>query len=599
MSMHETTPRRWFSEFGKALEPSILLISAYALIVGFIGGLVAQGLLELIFLFTNLFFYGRWSFTVTSPSHNHLGAWVIMIPAIGGLLVGTMIHLWEPTLKGHGIPEAMEAVLVGKSKIRLRVAILKPLATAFAIGTGGPFGAEGPIIQTGAAFGSIFAQFTSLTPYQRRVLLASGAAAGMAATFIAPFAGILVAVELLLFEFRARSFIPVALSSVMATAVAVHFRGWAPLFPTPAFSLVSMQELWLFALMGIIMGILGIAMIRVLFFLEEAFDHFPLRPALVWAPVTGALLLGLIGYFYPQVFGTGYETIRDMLNDRLTTHALLGISAAKFAALVLSLGSGTTGGVFAPSLIVGGGVGAVYAQVCRHFLPHLVSDPALYALVAMAAMFGGIARAPFTSIIFLFELSRNPNALLPLVTCVVVSDGLVRLFSEESIMTGKLIKRGLIVRQDYTVPMLMRGRIEEVMRKNLTVVKADDEAQAVVRDVSPEQAGVMPVVDAEGNLLGIVEAHDLLRALDGNPKIRSILRQDYIVAHVGETVDEVTRDMVIHDVENIVVVEKDGKPIGVARAADILRLRRWAIEEEGVGNRPPRLKASPPFIAGT
>ena len=235
-----------------------------------------------------------------------------------------MIHFWEPTLKGHGIPEAMEAVLIGKSKVRMRVGILKPLATAFAIGTGGPFGAEGPIIQTGAAFGSIFAQLTHLTPYQRRVLLASGAAAGMAATFVAPFAGILVAIELLLFEFRARSFIPVAISSVVATAVAVHFRGWAPLFPTPAFSLVSMQELWLFALMGIVMGLIGIAMIRVLFFLEDAFDRFPLKPAAIWAPVAGALLLGLIGYFYPQVFGTGYDTIRDMLNDRLSTATSAG-----------------------------------------------------------------------------------------------------------------------------------------------------------------------------------------------------------------------------------------------------------------------------------
>jgi H+/Cl- antiporter ClcA len=393
MISNSSSDSRWFREYGKALDPAVLKTSAFAILVGFISGLVAQGLLELIYLFTNLFFYGNWSFAITSPVHNHLGAWVILIPPVGGLLVGIMIYFWEPTLKGHGIPEAMEAVLIGKSKIRMRVGILKPLATAFAIGTGGPFGAEGPIIQTGAAFGSIFAQLTGLTPYQRRVLLAAGAAAGMAATFVAPFAGILVAIELLLFEFRARSFIPVAISSVVATAVAVHFRGWAPLFPTPAFSLVSMQELWLFALMGMVMGLIGIAMIRVLFFLEDAFDRFPFQPAAIWAPATGALMLGLIGYFYPQVFGTGYDTIRDMLNDKLGTHALLGISAAKFAALVVSLGSGTTGGVFAPSLIVGGGVGAVYAQVWHHFLPHLVSDPALYSLVAMAAMFGGIARA--------------------------------------------------------------------------------------------------------------------------------------------------------------------------------------------------------------
>jgi H+/Cl- antiporter ClcA len=596
MTSNSSSDSRWFREYGKALDPAVLKTSAFAILVGFIGGLVAQGLLELIYLFTNLFFYGKWSFAITSPVHNHLGAWVILIPPVGGLLVGIMIYFWEPTLKGHGIPEAMEAVLIGKSKIRMRVGILKPLATAFAIGTGGPFGAEGPIIQTGAAFGSIFAQLTGLTPYQRRVLLAAGAAAGMAATFVAPFAGILVAIELLLFEFRARSFIPVAISSVVATAVAVHFRGWAPLFPTPAFSLVSMQELWLFALMGMVMGLIGIAMIRVLFFLEDAFDRFPFQPAAIWAPATGALMLGLIGYFYPQVFGTGYDTIRDMLNDRLGTQALLGISTAKFVALVVSLGSGTTGGVFAPSLIVGGGVGAVYAQAWHHFLPHLVSDPALYSLVAMAAMFGGIARAPFTSIVFLFELSRNPNALLPLVVCCIVSDGFVRLFSEESIMTGKLIKRGLIVRQEHSVPVLLRARVQEVMRKNFTVVSTDDHVQAVIRDVSPEQTGIIPVIEGNGNLVGIIEAHDLLTGIESNPQVREIMRQDYVVAHPGETVDEVSRDMIVHNVENIVVVEGNGllKPIGVARAADILRLRRWVIEEEGFGNHPVRAKGSLP-----
>ena len=550
---------RWFREFGKALDPSVLTTSAYALVVGFIGGLVAQGLLELIYLFTNIFFYGKWSFTMTFPVHNHLGAWVILIPPLGGLAVGVMIHFWEPTLKGHGIPEAMEAVLIGKSKVRMRVGILKPLATAFAIGTGGPFGAEGPIIQTGAAFGSIFAQLTHLTPYQRRVLLASGAAAGMAATFVAPLAGILVAIELLLFEFRARSFIPVAISSVGR-----HCRGRA--LPrlgaaVPHACVLTGQHAGTLALRpdGNRHG-------------ADRHRHDPgaflsgrgLRP--LPAEARGHLGAGHRGlatgsdrvFLSRRSSGHGYDTIRDMLNDRLTTHALLGISAAKFAALVLSLGSGTTGGVFAPSLIVGGGVGAVYAQVWHHFLPHLVSDPALYALVAMAAVFGGIARAPFTSIIFLFELSRNPNALLPLVVCCMVSDGFVRLFSAESIMTGKLIKRGLIVRQDYTVPMLMRGRIEEVMRKNFTVIKADDDVQAVVREVSPEQAGVIPVIEPDGSLAGIVEAHDLLKGLDRNPKVREIMRQDYIAARVGETVDEVTRDMVIHDVENIVVVEGDG-----------------------------------------
>ena len=289
-----------------------------------------------------------------------------------------------------------------------------------------------------------------------------------------------------------------------------------------------------------------------------------------------------------------------MLNDRLSTHALLGISAAKFAALVLSLGSGTTGGVFAPSLIVGGGVGAVYAQIWRHFLPHLVSDPAFYSLVAMAAMFGGIARAPFTSIVFLFELSRNPNALLPLVACCVVSDGFVRLFSAESIMTGKLIKRGLLVRQDYTVPMLMRGRVESAMDPKFTLIRAEDQVQAIESEGPPDSAGLMPVVGTDGRLVGIVEAHDLLKGLGSARKVQDVMRHDYIVALPKETVDEVTRDMVIYDVDNIVVVEgyDSMKPIGVARAGDILRLRRLLIEEEGIGNPPVRIRPSHPPIPG-
>jgi chloride channel protein, CIC family len=583
-------------EFGIALEPEVIKICGCALVVGLIGGLVAQGLLELIYLFTNIFFYGKLSFAITYPTNNHVGLWVILIPALGGLVVGVMIHFWEPTLKGHGIPEAMEAVLFGQSKMRLRVAILKPLATAFAIGTGGPFGAEGPIIQTGAAVGSLFARAVRLSPYYRRVLLASGAAAGMAATFTAPFAGILVAVELLLFELRARSFIPVALASAVATAVRVHFVGWAPLFPTPAYRLTSMHELWLFGVLGILMGLVGVAMIRTLSWLEDFFDDLPIKGALIWSPVIGALILGAIGYFYPQVLGTSYDTIRDMLNNRLTPGRLIGTSIAKFWALVISLGSGTTGGVFAPSLVVGGGIGAVFGMGCHHLFPNVVGNPAFYALVAMGAAFAGIARAPFTSIVFLLELSHNPNAILPLVVCVMVSDGLVRLCSRESIMTVKLIKRGLVVLQDYSVPVLMRARIAQVMRKQFSVVHADDELRVVLSNFLPGTVDLMPVLEKDGTLLGIVEAHDLLRSDPPGHHITmgEIVRQNYVLAYPEELVDQVHRDMMAKDVENVVVVplRGDATPIGIARANDILQLRRWLMEEEAREVRKaPRGKA--------
>jgi len=583
----ETAPRTDLPKkgnFGVALEPEVVKISGYALLVGLIGGLVAEGLLELIYLFTNIFFYGKFSFAITSPAYNHLGLWVILIPTIGGFLVGLMVYFWEPTLKGHGIPEAMEAVLFSHSRMRLRVAFLKPLATALAIGTGGPFGAEGPIIQTGAAFGSLFGQAVGLTPYYRRVLLAAGAAAGMAATFTAPLAGILVAVELLLFEFRARSFIPVALASAVATGVRIHFAGWTPLFPMEAYKMTGMSELWLFGAMGILMGGVGIGMIRALFWTEDFFDHLPIKRALIWSPAIGAAMLGVIGYFYPRVFGTGYDTIRDMLNNRLTTGSMVGVSIAKFWALVISLGSGTTGGVFAPSLIVGGGIGGAYAVACQHLFPHLVSNPAFYALVAMAAVFAGIARAPFTSIVFLFELSHNPNSLLPLIVCVMVSDGFVRLFSRDSIMTGKLVKRGLIILQDYSVPVLMRARIDDVMRKQFSIVQADMELRDFLKKAAPENVELLPVVQKDGLLLGVVEPHDLLKAdtQDHHFTMQELARQDYVRAYPGELVDRVNREMLLKNVENVVVVEshQSPKPIGIVRANDILQLRRWLVEEE-------------------
>lgn len=571
-------------QFGVALEPQVVKICCIAVVMGIVGGFVAQGLLELIYFFTNLIFYGRLSFAVTDPANNHLGFWVILIPSIGGFIVGLLIYFLEPTLKGHGIPEAMEAVLFGHSRMRFRVAILKPLATAFAIGTGGPFGAEGPIIQTGGAIGSLLGQALGLTPYYRRVLLACGAAAGMAATFTAPLAGVLVAVELLLFELRGRSFIPVALASAAATGVRIYFAGWSPLFPTPAFKLTGMTELWLFALMGILMGLVGLCMICTLDWLEDFFDKLPFKYGAIWCPAIGALILGIIGYFVPQVFGTSYGTIREMLNDHLSVASLISIAVAKFWALVISLGSGTTGGVFAPSLVVGGGLGSAYATLCQHFFPRLVSDPAFYSLAAMAAVFGSIARAPFTSIVFLFELSHNPNSLLPLIVSVMIADGFVRLCSRDSIMTIKLVKRGLIISQDYSVPVLMRASIDQVMKREFNVVHSEETLQAVLEKYKPNEIGFVPVVNDDETLLGIVEAHDLMRIEppDHHFTMKELARQDYVLAYPGESVDQVHRSMMLKDVENVVVVQsrQTMNVVGVVRANDILQLRRWLLEEE-------------------
>ena len=531
--------------FGEALSPHSILISGYAVVVGLASGYIALGLLRLIYLLTGFFFHGQWSLAQWTPEGNHLGAWVIVIPVIGGVLVGLMIHFWEPTLKGHGIPEAMQAVLMDKSIVRGRVAFLKPLATALAIGTGGPFGAEGPIIQTGAAVGSLFGQRLGLSAYDRRVLLAAGAGGGMAATFMAPLAGLFVAVELILFEFRARSFLPVALASAMADAIALHYRGRAPMFPMPHFVLQSMQELWWFGVLGLICGLVGWGMTEALFWLDGQFDKLPLHPVAVWAPAVGALALGVIGFFDPHVFGTGYATISEILNGSRPPLVLLRISAAKFWALVISLGSGTTGGVFAPSLVVGGGVGAAFGDLLRHWLPVAgISSPAFYALAAMAAVFGSIARAPFTAIVFLTELSGNTHVLLPLMVCVMVADGLMRLLSADSMMTGKLARRGLMVSQDYVAPQFQ-----------LWTTEVGDIMQPVLE------------VGGESNIASLLET------------------QPYVEAHAGESVAAVAHRLLEKKADYALIMNTDTppQPIGVVRIADVL-----ALEEERVRNHDVR-----------
>lgn len=574
------------AQFGVALELRDLRICAYAFLVGAAGGMIAQDLLELIYLFTNVFFFGRFSFVSTNPSLSRIGAWVVLIPSIGGLVVGLLIYFLEPTLKGHGIPEAMESVLYHRSHMRTRVVILKPLATALAIGTGGPFGAEGPIIQTGAALGSLLGKWLGMSPYQRRVLLASGAAAGMAATFTAPFAGILVAIELLLFEFRARSFIPVSIAAVVATAVRVELAGWAPLFPMPIYKITGVRELWLFAILGVLAGVIGVLMIRALSMVEEFFDNAKIRYEAIWGPVVGAIALGCIGYFVPEILGTSYGTIRDILNDRLGAGRLSEIAVAKFGALVISLGSGTTGGIFAPSLVVGGGFGAVYGEACEHLFPHVVSNPAFYALAAMAGVFGGVARAPFTSIVFLTELSRNPNALMPLILCVMVADGIVRLFSRESIMTVKLAKRGLIVSQDYRVPTLMRVSIGDVMRKSFRQVEESRGVGQFVGNLSPEDLKLTLVVNSDGFQTGILDGTNLMGIDPATQQgvLKEFARQDYVTALRSESVDAVHRRMLLQGVEIVVVVDslEAPRPVGVACSADILQARRWLLEEDGL-----------------
>ncbi len=324
-------------------------------------------LYKLIGLFTNLFFFHRWSADFSSAQHNHLGWMVIVTPVIGGLIVAMMAKYGTSKIKGHGIPEAMEAVLFNRSRIAPRVAILKPISAAIAIGTGGPFGAEGPIIQTGGAIGSLVGQAFHTTAVERKVLLACGAAAGMSATFNTPIAGVILAIELLLFEFKSRSFIPLVIASTLATAVHMQLLGAGPMFKVSAMDFAIPRGLPFYLVLGLICGLAAVGFSKLLYWVEDQFDKLPVNE--VWWPAIGALGLGIIGFFVPRVLGVGYDTIGDILNGQLAWKLLLVVMLAKAAALAVSLGSGTSGGLLAPCFMWSAAMGGIFAMVCNHFVP--------------------------------------------------------------------------------------------------------------------------------------------------------------------------------------------------------------------------------------
>ena len=444
------------------------MMSLLAALVGVLAGIIAYLLYNLIGLFTNLFFYHRLSFVFLSARNNHLGWLVIVTPVIGGIVVGMMAHYGSDKIRGHGIPEAMEAVLVNRSRIEPKVAILKPLSAAIAIGTGGPFGAEGPIIQTGGAVGSLVGQVLHMTAAERKVLLACGAAAGMAATFSTPIAGVILAIELLLFEFKSRSFIPLVIASTLATSVHFRLMGPGPMFKVGALDFGLPHALPFYLVLGLLCGIAAIGFSKLLYWVEDQFEKLPIHD--MWWPAIGALGLGIIGYFVPRVLGVGYDTISDILNARMLLGGLLAVMIFKSAALVISLGSGTSGGLLAPMFMASAAMGSVFAMVVDKIWPAANLAPGAFALVAMGAVFGAASRAAFTFIIFAFEITRDYNSVLPLMLVTVIADAIAVRYARNSIMTEKLARRGLHIHQDYEPDVFQQVTVGEVMAKDFDTV---------------------------------------------------------------------------------------------------------------------------------
>ncbi len=568
----------------------MLLVSLLAAAIGLVAGVVAFALYKLIGLFTNLFFFHRWSADFASAQHNHLGWLVIVVPVIGGLIVGVMAKYGTSKIKGHGIPEAMEAVLFNRSRIAPRVAILKPISAAIAIGTGGPFGAEGPIIQTGGAIGSLVGQAFHTTAVERKVLLACGAAAGMSATFNTPIAGVILAIELLLFEFKSRSFIPLVIASTLATAVHMQLLGLGPMFQVSPMDFSIPRGLPFYLVLGLICGLAAVGFSKLLYWVEDQFEKLPVGE--VWWPAIGALGLGIIGFFVPRVLGVGYDTIGDILNGRLAWKLLLVVMLAKAVALAVSLGSGTSGGLLAPCFMWSAAMGGIFAMVCNHFVPGAHLSPAAFALVAMGAVFAAASRATFTFIIFAFEITRDYNSVLPLMLVSVIADGIAMLLMpHSSIMTEKLARRGLRVHQDYETDVLSQARVADTMEKQLPLISANTTVGALTERIARHDPAVarheaLLIVDDAGKLFGIVTRGDLLRALEQDSSGAMTVQQagttQLVVTHPDELVSEAAAKMLRYDIGRLPVVDRTDlrKAVGYLGRSGVMaaRLRRFQDE---------------------
>ena len=567
------------------------VVSLLAAAIGIMAGLIAYLLYNLIGFFTNIFFYHRMSFAFVSARENHLGLLVIVTPVVGGIIVGIMARYGSDKIRGHGIPEAMEAVLINRSRIEPKVAILKPLSAAIAIGTGGPFGAEGPIIQTGGAVGSLVGQLMHMTAAERKVLLACGAAAGMAATFSTPIAGVILAIELLLFEFKSRSFIPLVIASTLATSIHFQLMGPGPMFRVGAMDFGLPHALPFYLVLGVLCGVAALGFSGLLYWVEDQFEKLPIHD--MWWPAIGALGLGIIGYFVPRVLGVGYETISDILNAKMVLGGLLAVMIFKSAALVISLGSGTSGGLLAPMFMASAAMGSVFAIVVDKIWPAANLSPGAFALVAMGAVFGAASRAAFTFIIFAFEITRDYNSVLPLMLVTVIADAIAVHYAKNSIMTEKLARRGLRIHQDYEPDILQQVTVGETMAKEFDVIPvnmriAELAERITKRDPSVTHHQGVFIVDSNGRLAGIITRADIMRALEkdssGNMTVLEAGSPNPVVTYPNEVLYDAASRMLRANVGRLPVCswEDPGRPVGYLGRSQVMAARMRRLEEEYV-----------------
>jgi CIC family chloride channel protein len=594
-ALHQLGPDEASGRLGDfTTTPRVFWISLIAIAVGVLCAFVALALLRLIGLFTSLFFFQRWGLTL-SPVGNTMGPFLLFVPIIGGLIVGLMARYGSERIRGHGIPEAIEAILINGSKVQPRVAILKPLSSAISIGSGGPFGAEGPIIMTGAAFGSMVAQFMRLTSTERKTLLVAGAAGGMSATFFSPVAAVLLAVELLLFEWKPRSLIPVALASAIAAIVRYYIIGPGPLFPVPPHAAFIGPVGFLgCVVVGLLCGLLSAILTFLVYAFEDGFRLLPIH--WMWWPAIGGLIIGIGGLIFPQALGVGYGTIEQLLQGNVAIGIFAGILLVKSIIWSASLGSGTSGGVLAPLLMMGGALGGILAI----FLPH--EGAGFWVLISMGAILGGTMRSPFTGVIFTLELTHDFNALLPLLVATVIAHGFTVLVMRRSILTEKVARRGYHLSREYSTDPLEILFVREVMRTNVVALPASVSQKDLTQLLSnkvPRGQRLYPVINDEHLLVGVVTRNDLQNIVqqegpvqNGEQSLAACVKPGPVVAYPDETLRTVVYRMAETGFTRFPVVERGDrqKLVGIVSLNDLLKARSHNLAEERKRERVLRIR---------
>lgn len=567
----------------------IIFITGLALVNAILVGGIAKLLVMLISLFTNLFFFGDFSFHESSPADNTLGYWVIVIPIVGGILVGLMAKFGSRAIRGHGIPEAMEKIVTEESRIHPMITVLKPLSAAISIGTGGPFGAEGPIISTGGALGSFCGQTLHITAQERKVLLAAGATSGMTAIFGTPFAAILLAIELLLFEFAAKSFLPVMIACIAGACMHFVLFSSSATFPMPKVPALNSLAVVTYAIIGMIVGVASVIVTKAVYWIEDRFENLPVH--WMWWPAIGGIAVGVIGFFAPRTLGVGYNNITDALSGSLPLTILVSLCIWKFLSWAIALGSGTSGGTLAPLLTIGSSIGCLLGIFIQNYFPEVGISIPLAALVGMAALFAGASRAILTSIVFAMETTMQESTLLPLIAGCSTAYLISFIMMRTTIMTEKIKRRGIQMPENYRPDVLELKIVADISRdidEGITITSSTEKvsellARIASSDLDDHDQRFVPVVNGEF-AIGMVDKKKLYHVRNTEDRVSSLMEGKMFAVYPDNSL-EIALEIMLKSRQSVLpVVERETKQfLGLVTEWDILKVfERRFIEDKRI-----------------